>query len=759
MFSFFKAFLLDDQGRSYFRKPNGEADVQSYPRPIPTMFEGWQDMQVGYDRDMRTGVKRSFTLPLSILKYLKWLIRWIVFTKSTEETLYLLIQKLYPTLIAGQSYSMPYQYWYKAQIDLSNYKYGDDRDTITLKEGGTKKLVEANDDTEYEISIDTDPDVIPLFYDGIDLSETVTFFVPEIQDVQFDNHFLGIFFEAQEGKAAGIAVGDQLAQRIAGTYDYINSSNYLFITTQVINGIHLKGTVKFLALPGQSSYTLYLWRTSTNSATNIQEIFNLNAGQVYTIDFDLIINAQPNEKFFVNGQVNYSSPVGHLAMKYLQTEITLSLTSRAAAGYINCIDIETMGKRLSEKIGLASAQLNTDYLKQYTNLLLCSGDDVRRLTKTKAKFSLASFTDLVFTLCSGGRQVEGDVLVFDNWSRFFNADNPIELGEVIVKACYPATDLKGNVLKVGYREQNTDDVNGKFSFNNTTTHAAPSGVAKELSYIAPVITDPYVIELKSQNVEGKETTDSDIDSDVILFNTEPLVSDFVSLSFHDSHLIDVLNITDTNLFPIGKKFTVSSGGVSNGDYTVVAVSSLPNGLQIEVAENFFDAGAYAIITYAVRKLKRVVYDSISGVPLPDNLFNVESLTPQRILEESLRKWIDSIFWELQGKEITYVSADKNSGLVTEKNSAVIAENGTYTIGKDILFKPWYFELEARVPEDLVEVLENNLNRPFYFTWYGDSYKGFLIKAVASVSDSRSQSLKLLCTPDTDLTNLIQPKYG
>ncbi len=321
----------------------------------------------------------------------------------------------------------------------------------------------------------------------------------------------------------------------------------------------------------------------------------------------------------------------------------------------------------------------------------------------------------------------------------------------------PLNELKGNTLEVGYSEQDVDQVNGRFSFNNTVKRTTPSSVKGTVSFICPILTDPYLIESTRQNLEGKDTTDNEADSEIFALNTEPLTSLFNTIFFETTGGSNFLRFaeTDTALFPIRRPFQITSGAPYNGTYTPVSVTVVGTDLLVEVAETVVPGNAYAVFVYAVRKLLRVAYDSVTGIPEQDTIFNIEDLTPAR-LTETQRRLIDSIFSDpaLLGKKITFDSGDKNTDLTTTRNGVTITERADYVIGSNILFKSWLIEVQIRMNEDAVDILEANPNQCVSFDWLGDRYEGFIYKAEASANDSREQALTLIASPLTDLTNLI-----
>lgn len=145
--------------------------------------------------------------------------------------------------------------------------------------------------------------------------------------------------------------------------------------------------------------------------------------------------------------------------------------------------------------------------------------------------------------------------------------------------------------------------------------------------------------------------------------------------------------------------------------------------------------------------------AITGVPDPETIYNVLDLTPKRLAYKH-RTWLNSIFYGFQGQKLAFKTTEKNADLVTVDVAETIIEKSDITIGRTKLFLPYYFDFDIQVPVDLVDLLEADPNRPFSFTWDGDTYTGFLIKAAIAPNTNKEQSYKLLAAPSNNLQNLL-----
>lgn len=157
----------------------------------------------------------------------------------------------------------------------------------------------------------------------------------------------------------------------------------------------------------------------------------------------------------------------------------------------------------------------------------------------------------------------------------------------------------------------------------------------------------------------------------------------------------------------------------------------------------------------VYPLRRENYSSIEGILSTDSIFNIEDLTPKRILLKH-GKWLRGLLHGFEGEKLIFQTTDKNRELKTVLNGETIDEDADVPVIS--LDKPYFlprvFELECEMPE-VAELLEENPNRCFSFEHpNGQIYKGFNLKIGISPSSKTSDKIRLLMTADTDLKTLI-----
>jgi hypothetical protein len=184
-----------------------------------------------------------------------------------------------------------------------------------------------------------------------------------------------------------------------------------------------------------------------------------------------------------------------------------------------------------------------------------------------------------------------------------------------------------------------------------------------------------------------------------------------------------------------------------GDNSVFVINT-------DIAAAPFDDGSYP--------LKRVAYDVIEGLLAPDSIFNIEQLTPARLMDRH-RSWLNAIFYGYTGQKLKFESTDKNKALYTIKDSVEFDEDGDFLItDTPRLFKPFYFDVTPETPVNLVEDMEANPNRAFTFENWPHAVplptgtnilKGYNIKVGIAANSLEEQAFVLLSADENDLTLL------
>lgn len=186
----------------------------------------------------------------------------------------------------------------------------------------------------------------------------------------------------------------------------------------------------------------------------------------------------------------------------------------------------------------------------------------------------------------------------------------------------------------------------------------------------------------------------------------------------------------------------------------------------------FNALLTAISTQiTASNLKRVQYDAIYGIPTllgtlpgtsipittgPGAPYNLEDVTPKRMLMGGWASWMASLFYDQIPGVFQFSTLSKNQFLSTRLGSTVFTENADVEISDfgARLFKARYLYFKTRVQETFSEIMTGAANAFVNQTYMGVPFPGFPFEMKQKPALNEVQNWKLLCGPNVDLTQLI-----
>jgi hypothetical protein len=762
----FQYYLLEEDGRS-IHVENGVVTSSSTPTPIPHTPDKWQEITVGWERDMaKHGIRRNFSTGMEFIRDGAHILREPFYKSNVERRIYLLIQRL--TLdLDSNFFRWVYRYFYKGEIDLSSISDADFTASINIMERKLVRMLNAFWDQVYEIDIENDPEMKTVKMDGMWLTKKQNWLIPEgtiLQVLEDFDHIIGTSETTSEGQAAGFVAFTQYHDKNEPS-NYATDIRYGFTVTQTINGLKIQGKI-IVTDPNNDGddYTAQLKTSEGNTIVLVPATALLEGPNTFIVD--VTFNGVAGENFFFIGNYGGGSTS---SLTYSESTISLSATTRYPTSYVKGLTAWTLYKRLVEKITGNSDYASSDLLEQYENIVITSGDAIRGISGARIKTSISSFFRSLDAVLCAGLGIENDKIVFKDRDHFYDESNPISLGNV--KECKRtyAKEVMANTFKIGYPDSRIDDANGKYSSHNSISFTtAITRIVKEYSILSDYLTDPFLIESIRINLDGKTTTDSDSDNKTFMLNTEPEQdsSATAELSFIEDNNIMVAPLS-LQFIP-GQIITITGSTNNDRTYRVFSATNFLS-FQFVVLEtvpaggSLVDEGPVSVtITWEsgiIQKLLRVAYDEVEGIPEEsiDTIFNIELFTPKRML---LRhgKWIRSMLWGFEMDKMTYRTTDKNPELKTTLGTEIIDEDADISIGEldEPLFIPISEECEGEVPVDLVEIFETSPNRCFeYIDANGLTRKGFNIKSALMPNTLQPQIFQFLSAKTNVFDELVQ----
>jgi hypothetical protein len=157
----------------------------------------------------------------------------------------------------------------------------------------------------------------------------------------------------------------------------------------------------------------------------------------------------------------------------------------------------------------------------------------------------------------------------------------------------------------------------------------------------------------------------------------------------------------------------------------------------------------------VYPLKRVNYDAITGLINSSTAFNIEDLTPKRMLLKH-GNYLRSTLWNLIPDGLTFQTLDRNQALSTTLAGVTYTENANVPISSldAPLFYGLQFEFKTKVPLNFADVMNGAANGHIRFTYNGKTFYGFPLEITQKPAINESQEWKLLCSPLTNVNDLV-----
>ena len=392
----------------------------------------------------------------------------------------------------------------------------------------------------------------------------------------------------------------------------------------------------------------------------------------------------------------------------------------------------------------------------------------------------------------------------------------MDLGEVQGLKISVPTDYFFNTLKIGYPNQQYEEKAGKYEYNTTAQWAAPiKTLAKELNLVSKYRADSYGVEYTRFNSGGRSTTYNNSDNSVFILNIDPTLNQFDeykaqndgSLALVSGATDQPLALTDTTgsfctndpdfkVFTFANninrpqftvkltaagtvsgsgsialavwingvaKFSIVAGPGALSDNNSIGGIVFHQGDTVEVKYTSISATA-TLTTLSLEliseqillySLKRVNYDVIGGLINSATAFNIEDLTPKRMFLRHAN-WLKSTLFNLVPDNLSFQTLDRNQLLSTSLGTTTITENADVPISSldNPLFYGLLFEFNTKVPLNFADVLNGAANGHIRFTYNGKSFYGFPMEVTQKPAINESQQWKLLCSPLTNLNDLV-----
>lgn len=753
-----------------------EADAATFKKPDdqPAHLKhdpsGWKDTLVKYGRNIKyMGLFRDMTVSMKFVGDGAKILRNRMWLYGIECVCYFGLHKL-------DRLNFPFNYlpWYSCEIDFGKFEQGKTYVKVLAMEGGISKYLKAYEGTTYEIPINTDVQKKLVYLDGLPFTNTVeyTIFEQDIKGDTFDEGHefwqVGLGIISNEGTTQGVLAKDG-AQMPYPVFELTN--NFIkSITKDVV--VKIQGLLDFTSYGGHSYTGISIHKYNGAGAfVAAYNIYNLDAVlglSVNKINYSFDITLAPGDALFFTEEIYNSFTYDGYIHIFSNSFLKLTYDVKFDATFVECLTPYRAFEQIVSKMTEGKFGVQSEFLKTLDDeLLLTSGPALRKYeAKSALKTSLLDFFQSFKRYGIGlgiiKDAINGDKLIIERLSYFFRADQTVvDLGEVADLVTTVAEDLIDNTIKVGYKNQKIDKINGRDEINVTQQYTTPiTRIVKELDLVSVYRADMYGIEVTRIDLEGQDTTDNQADQDVFMLN----VAKEYSYTYWDGDF--------TVLGPTSIQIPKELRNIRTGDFMTIAGAASNNGTNL--IAGFAISGGTTVVVFAGTpltgtpslngtisitnttgyKLNRPAYTSISGLLHPDDSYNIE-LSPKRSLINNgpfIRSFLD--FMDIQS--VKFRSSEKNSDCSTTIDGITIAENAYLPIAGmgDKLFRPYYFSFTTKVPVNYLELINNQPYGLIKFTYNSIQYNGFMWDGGIKPGNNDKQTWKLLCGHNCDISKLI-----
>lgn len=532
------ALLFDNNNAFYFTDSKGILQKSNTPQPVRLSPDGLKDVAIINERNRKYwGLDRSFTIPLKWVADGAQIIKEIYYTYGPYAGLNMMLLEQNLVMTATE-YEFVYTKIYVGQPDLTTFVHEGPSVTCSVIDGGAAKMIKANENVIYELTFDqTAQDV---FIDGIPLQETGNLnLVPDLvikTDEAGVNILPPISYTTSDGQSTGVTFASTLIQSVQGqTFaQKIKNLNWFARNTadQDIS-IRITGRLLMRCLRNDTQTSYRLRILTSDMVLQDQEKYALpdsvtvgQPGFLKILNVDITIVLRPGENALLELIFSDAGPISGVEMQFeTGSNLRAEFFNKYPGSNVKTMSLWSAFQQLVSKATDGKYKPVSALLQAEAGIRLASGDSVRRLEGAVLKTSISDFFDAMNLIPKFGPIGMGcplDVVTLEKLEYWIGSEaTQIDLGSVSSFKHSAAKDYMFGTIRVGYEEKSYDNVNGRQEFNNSYVFTTPAKETKEeLTLISPYRADSYGIEFMRARLDGKTTTDSTSDNDVILLATD-----------------------------------------------------------------------------------------------------------------------------------------------------------------------------------------------------------------------------------------------
>jgi len=691
--------FINSEKKSYYKDDSGMLQLSATIKPIEFAPDGWTNISLQNNRNQKYfALDRSLTIPLSFVEDGAFILKSLFYTYGVEADVSLLIlkQELY---FDTTHYGFYYGLHYEGEVDMTTFSHKGETVQVNIIEGGIPKLVKAKETVTKEIPLN-DPAAIKLKLDGVELKSVTTYSILRNFPAQSlgEKQIIPFAKTSTEGNFFNLyfsdIVGDMvdLASNTITSDDPNTSKKFIMQANRDITlTVRVKGVIR--GISGRAGNEWFAATGNSDGAAN-------STVSVGIINLDLV----PLVAFPFNVSNTITLTKGQRLFIYRQST-SYNNNGFWTYGDETVIQIEALDRFETTYVKALRPKLVYDKLVE--NVLGESNKSESTL--------LSNYSNLVFTSGDGLRRI-AEAKIKTTLSDFYTWSNSVlstGMGVIGKKL-----RLESRLFWINY------------------AGIIDLGEVKDLS-IKPA-TDYLFNKLKiGYNAKVYEDVNGRNEFNNSYEFLSPITRLTKELNLLSPYRSDAYGIEFARINLENKQTTDSK---SDNDVFVIHIDNTPI---IDPVEG------------EVYVVSRELNAFATGIDQLSSLFNLWLSPKQNMFRNGPD--LRSRFYKQDDKKLMFQTTEKNDKLVVSEPSArVVDENADEEISTlgPRLYYPILMEFETRVPDNMIEVLDDDPLKIFRFTYNGIEFKGIPIRVGAEDAKKDAQTFLLLSHYDNDLSQMI-----
>ncbi|MEJ6980736.1 hypothetical protein WG906_09770 [Pedobacter sp. P351] len=463
------------------------------------------------------GLLRSLSVPLQFPPESAELLRMVFYKDSFEAEVNFKIEQL-------NTFTWNYEVIFVGGLDFSNFIDRDNIVEVNVIDTGLSSKVKAYENIVYEIDIDV-PEAIEIELPGIPLQQTFTdIVVPITGGIGFQAYLLGLEIILEDLLTNPVGVQAVEAENFPGegaTPNYSTSDKW-FVENTSSEAININYQFELKGAFNRIGLGINIVNNSGVVKSQIIQEFTTVRSQITKQDSFTIV---PGEKVFLSvGYVTTSSPGGTSGIfKVDEGLIRCSFGAPAPASKCKALRPKYVFNKLIEKMNGSAIETQSFLLEEWKQLTITSGDAIRQISGAKLKTSFRDFFTAMNSVLNVGFGIENGKPTLESKSYYYKSNLlAANLGSIKDFSLIVANEFVYNSVKIGYQNQNYDELNGRDEFNASQVYSLPvTRIQKELNLVSPYRADCFGIEFTRINLSGKDSTDSNSDNATFFIYLKP----------------------------------------------------------------------------------------------------------------------------------------------------------------------------------------------------------------------------------------------